>query len=186
MNGLCCTYIGMETKLQIGIWHPKACKGTKAGAASFGRVTSKSFCENDNICRWCKQVWPTDPNSQKDKPCCLFRKCLRIPNENIELFFFCNKNHKQVQKAEAVSVLLGCFVSWKSIRFPSVTRAGISKTRRILGNKKPGAFWSEEFWLRTSLCLMLRLDFLGLKDKSERRVSWVAERWVRVVSNLKD
>ena len=184
MNGLCCTYIGMETKLQIGIWHPKACKWTKAGAASFGRVTSNSFCDTDNVCRWCKQVWPTYPNSPKDKPCWLIANAYEY-QMNILNRFLQHKKHKQVQKV--VAVLLGCFVSWKSIRFPSVTRAGdFQNSADLRQEKKPGTFWSEEFWLRTSFCLMLRLDFLGLKDKSERRVSWVAERWVRVVSNLKD
>lgn len=175
MNGLCCTYIGMETKLQIGIWHPKACKRTKAGAASFGRVTSNSFSEKDNVCQWCKQVWPTYPNSPKSNRAVFFANAYEY-QMNILNCFLQHKKHKQVQKV--VAVLLGCFVSWKSIRFPSVTRAGISKTRRILDNKKA--------WKRTSFCLMLRLDFLGLKDKSERRVSWVAERWLRVVSDLKD
>ena len=167
MNGLCCTYIGMETKLQIGIWHPKACKWTKAGAASFGRVTSNSFCDTDNVCRWCKQVWPTYPNSPKDKPCWLIANAYEY-QMNILNRFLQHKKHKQVQKV--VAVLLGCFVSWKSIRFPSVTRAGISKTRRILDKKKAWNFLKWRILVENLLLPYASSWFLGV-ERQVRKTS---------------
>lgn len=182
MNGLCCTYIGMETKLQIGIWHPKARKGTKAGGASFGRVTSNFFVRMTTYIDGASKYDRLIQTPKKTNRAVFFANAYEYQMKILNCFFLQHKNHKQVQKV--VAVLLGCFVSWKSIRFPSVTRAGISKTRRILDNKKA---WNFLKWrILVEDLLMLRLDFLGLKDKSERRVSWVAERWVRVVSDLKD
>ena len=182
MNGLCCTYIGMETKLQIGIWHPKARKGTKAGAASFGRVTSNFLWEWQRMSMVQASMTDLSKLPKRQTGLSFSQMPTNTKWKYWTVFFLQHKNHKQVQKV--VAVLLGCIVSWKSIRFPSVTRAGISKTRRILDNKKA---WNFLKWrILVEDLLMLRLDFLGLKDKSERRVSWVAERWVRVVSDLKD